>query len=301
MAETDAPIGFVGLGAMGLHMTARLIQAGYTVIAWDISPTALAVAGGIGVIPADGPGDLARRCATVITALPGIDAVRAVALGAPGDEGLIDGWEPGAVLVDMGSASPDGTVELGRTLTASGIGYIDAPVSGGIARALTGELAVMAGGDAALVERMRPLLGVLGRQVIHTGPLGSGQAMKALNNLVSAGGLMIALEALTVGRRFGLDPATMVDVLNISTGRNYATEAKIKPFVLSRSFASGFSLNLMVKDLDTAADVARNLGIDLPLSHTVVELAHRAAEALGTGADHTAVARYLDAVAGSSQ
>src|SRR5262249_58157842 len=145
------------------------------------------------------------------TLLPDGVAVRHAVLG-PGDA-LRGGLAAGAVVVDMGSSSPTGTRALGATLAADGIGMLDAPVSGGVRRAVDGTLSVMVGGDAALVDRCRPLFAAVGERVFECGPLGSGHAMKALNNLVSAAGLLIASEPLLVRRRFGLDPARMLEVL----------------------------------------------------------------------------------------
>ena len=140
----------------------------------------------------------------------------------------------------------------------------------------------------------------MGTAIYETGPLGSGHAMKALNNLVSAAGLAAACEALLVGRRFGLDPSLMVDVLNASTGRNNATEVKAKQFILSGSFASGFSLGLMAKDLKTAAELAEHLGMEAPISRAARDLWETAQDALGSDADHTEIHRYLEALAAGS-
>ena len=130
--------------------------------------------------------------------------------------------------------------------------FIDAPVSGGVKGAEAGTLTIMAGGDEAAIARVEPLFGMMGQRVFQTGALGSGQAMKALNNLVSAGALILTIEALLVGQRAGLDPALMTEILNVSTGRSNATDQKILPYVLSRRFDSGFALQLMAKDLATA-------------------------------------------------
>jgi 3-hydroxyisobutyrate dehydrogenase len=170
---------------------------------------------------------------------------------------------------------------------------VDAPVSGGVKRALDGSLAIMLGGDAEVARRVMPLLAPLGGAIFRTGPLGSGHAMKALNNYVSAAGLAAAAEAVIVGSHFGLDPLVIVDVLNASTGRNNSTENKLKQQVLSGEFASGFALGLMAKDLHTAADIARHLGVAAPLAEACDRLWSAADAALGAGADHTEIFRYL--------
>ncbi len=167
-------------------------------------------------------------------------------------------------------------------------------MSGGVRRAREGKLAVMAGGDPALVERVRPVLAAMGSAIHETGALGTGHAMKALNNFVSAAGLVATCEALLVGRRFGLDPEKMVDVLNASTGRNNSTEVKAKQFILSGAFDSGFALALMAKDLRTASDLAAHLGLTLPMSAAASDLWTAASEALGAGADHTEIFRFVE-------
>ena len=154
----------------------------------------------------------------------------------------------------------------------------------------------MVGGDAARVARVKPVLAALGKTIFETGPLGSGHAMKALNNFVSATGLTAACEALIVGRKFGLDPDQMVDILNVSTGRNNSTENKIKPFVLSGTYDGGFSLALMAKDLGVAADLADAMGTPSPTAHLMASLWANAREQFQDGADHTEINRYLEAL-----
>ena len=193
----------------------------------------------------------------------------------------------------MSSSAPVGTRELAEALATKGISIIDAPVSGGVRRATDGSLAIMVGGDAAIIAAVRPILEAMGKSIFETGPIGSGHAMKALNNYVSAAGLTAACEALQVGEKFGLDPVLMTDILNVSTGRNNSTEMKLKPFVIPKNYASGFSLALMAKDLRTADDLARYLGVPAPLSRACADLWNEALEALGPQADHTAIDQFV--------
>jgi 3-hydroxyisobutyrate dehydrogenase len=289
-----ARIAFIGVGKMGAPMAGRLVEAGYAVRASDASPAALDAfaAARPGAVRARSAADAAAGAEVAITMLPDGEAVRQAVL----DDGVAAALPRGALVVDMSSSSPVGTQRLGAELAARGIGLVDAPVSGGVKRAAEGKLSVMAGGDAALVARCRPLLEALGSAVYETGSLGSGHAMKALNNLVSAAGLAAACEALLIGRRFGLDPALMVDILNASTGRNNSTEVKAKQFILSGSFASGFALGLMAKDLRTAAELAEHLGIAAPAARAARDLWAEAQRALGPGADHTEIFRFLEAL-----
>jgi 3-hydroxyisobutyrate dehydrogenase len=211
-----------------------------------------------------------------------------------GREGLIGALSPGTVVIDMSSSDPIGTRELGAALLANNIHLVDAPVSGGVPRAKDGSLSTMVGGDGSSIARVRPILEAMAKHVFLTGSLGTGHAMKALNNLVSAGGLWIATEALLIGKRFGLAPERIVDILNASTGRNNSTENKFKQHILSRSFASGFSLGLMAKDLRVAADLAAATGQPSPLTRICTELWNEAADKLGGSQDHTAIIKLLE-------
>jgi 3-hydroxyisobutyrate dehydrogenase len=297
--ESNLRVGLVGLGHMGRPIAARLCAGGVRLRVFDLREEAVArVVGDCGAEPAVSLVDLGRASDVVITLLPDGAAVRRVVLG-PGDDRLLDAMPAGTVLVDMGSSSPLITRALGASLAERGVAMLDAPVSGGVRGAEAGTLAMMVGGDAATIARCRPLLALVGARLFVTGALGSGHAMKALNNLVSAAGLIAAGEALLVGRRFGLDPALMLEVLNASTGRNYATEHKLAQFVLTRSWAAGFSLGLMVKDLATAVDLARDTGTPAALAAECHALWARAAAALGGDADHTEVVRWLETVAGT--
>lgn len=285
-------IGFIGLGNMGRPMAERLLGAGFALAVADLDRTRVRAFAGRAAAPAS-LAELGRGSDIVITVLPDGEAVRRVVAG-PGD-GVLDGLGSGSVVIDMSSSSPVGTRALGATLAARGVALVDAPVSGGVRRAEDGSLAIMAGGDPAVVERCRPILAAMGKQIFLAGSLGCGHAMKALNNYVSAAGLVAASEALAIGRRFGLDPARMVEILNASTGRNNSTENKLDQQVLSGHFASGFALALMAKDLRTALELAEATDTPVPLAAGCVALWNAAEERLEAGADHTEIARLLGA------
>ena len=293
-----ARIGFIGLGNMGRPMAARLTDAGYELhlLDKDVSSANAFVAAHGGRL-ASSLAELAASAEAVITMLPDGRAVREVALG---QGGLIEALSPGAVVIDMSSSDPIGTRELGAALLAKKIDLVDAPVSGGVPRARDGSLSTMVGGDDAVIMRVRPLLEAMAKHIFPTGSLGSGHAMKALNNLVSAGGLWIASEALLIGTRFGIAPERIVDILNASTGRNNSTENKFKQHILSRSFASGFSLGLMAKDLRVAQGLAAATGQPSPLTRLCTELWDEAASRLGGSQDHTAIIKLLEEEAGTA-
>jgi 3-hydroxyisobutyrate dehydrogenase len=285
---------FLGLGQMGLPMARRCIAAGFAVRGADPSQAAreaLAASGGAAFATGR---EAARGARVLITMLPDSRVVREALIG---EHGVADVLASGALVIDMSSSVPVETQALGRALTERGIGLIDAPVSGGVRRAIDGTLSIMAGGEAELVARARPVLEAMARAVFATGPLGSGHAMKALNNYVSAAGLVAACEALLVGRRFGLEPDTIIDVLNASTGKNNSTDVKMKQFVISETFASGFSLALMTKDLRIAADLTTQMGLAPSQAEAVAALWEQAKSALGPTADHTDIYRFIAAAA----
>lgn len=286
-------VAFAGLGAMGWPMAARLVGAGFDVVGVDAQPgRATRFAAEVGGSAADDPAGAAQCAAIVVTMLPTSVQVEAVL------DAMRPGLAPDTLVVDMTSGQPAVTRRLAEALAEADVVLVDAPVSGGVPRARDGTLAIMAGGPDAALDRAEPLLRAMGTTIHRVGGVGAGQAMKALNNLVSAGGFLIGVEALLIGQRFGLDPAMMVDVLNASTGMNNSTQKKLKQFVLSRSFDAGFGLDLMVKDLGIALEVGRDTATPTPFAALCREMWAAAAAMLGPGQDHTAMARLSERLAG---
>jgi 3-hydroxyisobutyrate dehydrogenase len=275
-------------------MAAQLAGAGWSLLLNDAERTAANRAAGETGAEAV-PLVRLRGCPVVILMLPNSDAVRGTLLG---EQGLLAGLRPGSVVVDMGSSAPSSTAELAATAARSGVHLVDAPVSGGVAKAATGQLSIMAGGEPAAFKTIQPLLEQIGSRITVVGKVGAGHALKALNNLLSAVGLVAAAEVLLVGQQFGIDPTLMLGVLNNSTGRNNSTEIKYASFVLSGKFNSGFSAALMVKDLRTAIDLAHSTGVPVALGAACLELCTAALASLPPGADHTAVVRFLEDASG---
>jgi len=291
-------IGFVGIGNMGWPMAACLADAGYSLVVADARrATADNFVQQVGGRVADSLTALSASSDVIITMLPTSGNVSAVM--AEGVDNLLAGLRPGTVVIDMTSGQPAITRKLAERVAAAGGTLIDAPVSGGVSRAKTGQLAIMVGGDAAVLERVRPVLAAMGTSILPCGGVGAGQAMKALNNLVSAGGYLIGIEALLIGQRAGLDPGVMVDVLNASTGMNNSTQKKFRQFVLSRGFDSGFSLDLMVKDLSIALEIGRDGATPTPFAAMCREMWAAALASLGPGQDHTAVAKLSERLVGT--
>ncbi len=287
-------VAFLGIGNMGWPMAANLVKAGFDVTVADVVPgRADAFAAETGGKAAASPAEAAKGADCVITIVPTSKQV------AEAVEAVGPSLAAGMLVIDMTSGQPGRTREIAAGLAAKGVAMIDCPVSGGVPRAKTGQLAIMAGGEEADLDRADAVLKAMGTSIHRCGPIGAGQAMKALNNLVSAGGYLIGIEALLIGQRFGLDPAKMVDVLNASTGMNNSTQKKFKEYVLSRRFDAGFGLDLMVKDLSIALEVGRETTTPTPFAALCREMWASAAALLGPGADHTAVAKLSEQMSGT--
>ena len=286
-------IGFVGLGNMGAPMVRCLAKAGHVVVAYDVRA---GIADALAAEPATqgrvrataALDDVARQCSVVITMLPDSSIVRRAVLGDATAPGLAATLGRDAVIIDMSSSYPLDTRALAEALAPMRIAVVDAPVSGGVGKAITGTLAIMAGGDDATLARVAPVLAAMG-QVHRTGALGSGHALKALNNYVSAAGLIATCEALVIAEKFGLDANVATAVVNASTGRNNTTENKAAKYLIPRSFTSGFALALMAKDVGMARALATDLGLDAQELGFVSAYLERAVAKLGPDADHTAV------------
>lgn len=283
-------IGFIGLGNMGEPMARRLLDAGHGVVGYDASPEARARLAGAGMTVAATAALAAAGAEIVILMLPDSTVVEQVAL----HDGVLAQVTTDALVVDMSSSEPIRTQALARRAAEMGVTLVDAPVSGGVVGARTGALTVMVGGPAEVCDRLRPVLSVLGTRVLHAGEVvGSGHAIKALNNLMSAAHLMVTAEAMQAGQAFGLDPAVMLDIVNGSSGRSGSTEQKWPRFVLPGTYDSGFALRLMVKDMGVALSLERATGTPAPLSEAALAAWDAAAADLPVDADHTEVAAWV--------
>ncbi len=283
-------LGMVGAGNMGYPMASRLIDAGYTVRCYDSDASALRRVADRGAQPADAPAQVVGGANAVLLSLPSSDVVEDVLLNG----GLADAAAPGTVLVDMGSSRPSSTRMLGQRLAPRHVGYVDAPVSGGVAGAEAGRLTIMVGGPDWAVATVRPVLEMLGSKVLHVGDVGAGHALKALNNLLSATHLLATSEAMRIGEAFGLNAENMLAALNSSSGRSGSTEVKWPDYVLPGSYDSGFGLRLMVKDMKIAVELASDTGRSAALARAALGLWDEAARSLPADADHTEIVRWLD-------
>jgi 3-hydroxyisobutyrate dehydrogenase-like beta-hydroxyacid dehydrogenase len=292
----SATLGFVGLGAMGAPMVRRLLEAGHRVLAHDLNGAALAAAVSRGAEARGGAAAVAAEAETVLVSLPTPDAVRQVALG-PG--GLAEG---GALrlYIDLSTTGARVAQAVAEGLAPRGVVALDAPVSGGVAGAEAGTLSVMAAGDHAAFDRIRPVLEVIGGNTVFVGDkVGQGQTLKLVNNLLAATSWAAACEVLAMGAKAGLDPELMVGVINKSSGRSFATERFAAGPVLSRRFDFGFRMELMAKDMRLALEEAEALGLVMPTC-SAAKLLYGLAMAQGAPrADVTELMRVTEGWAGT--
>jgi 3-hydroxyisobutyrate dehydrogenase len=287
-------VGFIGIGNMGRPMAANLVKGGYLVVAYDVDTARTAqFAKDVGAKAAATLAELGAQVDAIVTMLPTGKEVRAVLLEAEGGA-LATNLPKGAIVMDMSSADPVGTRALYADLAKRGLVLVDAPVSGGVPRATDGSLAIMIGGDPAAVEEAKPVLSRMGTRLFDVGGPGNGHAMKALNNFVAGTGFIAVAEAVLVGKKFGLDPAVMIDIMNVSTGKNFNTENVVKQHVISRQFASGFALGLLAKDVGIAADLAKAIDVESPLISISSALLGEARDKVGAEKDHTLAYTYWE-------
>jgi hypothetical protein len=290
------PIGFVGLGQMGGPMSRRLLAAGHELVVYDVRAEAVDALVAEGAEAAKSPSEVAARAEAVVVSLPTPQVVRAVALGP---DGLIHG-NALRTYVDLSTSGQAFAVEIAAALAERGIVTLDAPVSGGVRGAVAGTLAVMVAGPAAALERVRGLLEVFGR-VFHVGERpGLGQLMKLANNYLSATAIVATAEAIVLGVKGGLDPVTMLDVINASTGRNTASEDKFPRQILTGNYAAGFTTGLLTKDLGLCAAAAEALGVPMPVAAEVHARWQHAVAELGADADITTIVQGVERAAGAT-
>lgn len=292
-------IGFIGLGHMGGPMARRLLDADHRLAVCDVNPAALTpFAGRAEVEVCASPRAVAEAAAVVFASLPTPAVLEEVATGA---EGVAAAAGFRGCLIDLSTTGVQVSQRVAAALAARGIGFLDAPVSGGIRGAEEGTLAVMVAGEAALYEAHRDLLGLIGKNVFYLGAEpGMGQAMKLVNNVLSSMALAASCEALAVAAKAGIDPALAVDVLNAGSGRNSATLGQIPRQVLTGRFEGGFLTKLMLKDVKLFEELAESLGVPtIVCAANVNAWRHAVAEGYGDE-DFTNIARMMERRAGVS-
>jgi 3-hydroxyisobutyrate dehydrogenase-like beta-hydroxyacid dehydrogenase len=284
-------VGFIGLGAMGLPMARRIVGAGhetFTIAHRRREPADELAAAGARVLGS--AAEVARAADVVITVLPADRELKEVVLG---DQGILQGFSPGKVLIDMTTATALAMQDVERAVVAAGGEVLDAPVSGGTPAAAQGTLTIMVGGDAALLERCRPLLAAMGQTIVHVGAVGQGKVVKMVNQAMAAAHLVILGEAFALGVRCGADPRTLYEVVKTSSGYSRMMDLRLPGFLLEGRFEPGFRLDLMKKDVNLALQSGQSLNVPLLLTAVVGQVLSAASSAGKGDLDFAAAAQYV--------
>ena len=277
---------------MGMPMIRNLLQANLSVTGFDLNPqVAEELKSEIHFEMATSAIALTKKCDVIILMLPDSNIVDRVLW--EGEDALSKAMNSKQTIIDMGSSDPVRSRANFDRLAQLGISFIDAPVSGGVRRAKDGSLSIMIGGLTPAVESVQPIFKAMGKTLVHVGAAGAGHAVKALNNYVSASGLLAVCEALVAAEKFGIDPHLVNQVFNVSTGKNNTTDVKVENFMLSGTFNSGFSLALMRKDLQTALDFISRMETPKNFADACTQTWTQAEKSLDKGADHTAMYAFI--------
>lgn len=258
MAEKPT-VGFIGLGLMGKHMARNILRAGFPLTVYNRSRGKVEELAREGATPADNPAEVGAACEFVVSCLPMPADVEQVYLGP---NGVLPGARPGSVFIDMSTIDPGTHQKIAAAAAEKGIAYLDAPVSGGTTGAEQGTLTIMVGGEAAVLERARPVLEAMGKRIYHLGAVGAGAVAKLVNNLMAQINCAAAIEGMVLGAKFGLDPELLAEVVSNGSGASRAHSAMMAE-VLKRNFEPGFMIDLMHKDVSLAIDLGQSLGVRL--------------------------------------
>jgi 3-hydroxyisobutyrate dehydrogenase len=286
-------IGFIGLGVMGKPMASNLAKAGYSLAVYDKkASSADRISSEFEQVRAvESPKLVAEFADIVITMLPTGNHVQEV---IKGEDGLLGGYRPGSLHLDTSSAEPWLTLESASLLEKHGVAMVDAPVSGAESGARKATLVFMVGGNKTDVSRVTPLLQVMGKQQFHLGPIGSGHTMKCVNNLITAICFMATTEGLIIGKRLGLDPHIMTDVLNVSTGMSWNSINHFRQHIFNRKFDDHFKLGLMIKDIGIAMKLAGDQGLSLPIANLAQRLWKSAGESSESDGSISEMVRWVE-------
>jgi len=285
-------IAFIGLGDIGELIAAHLARDPFDLVVWNrTAAKAAEFARNHKARVAATPADAVRDASVVITCLPSSVEVEAV---LHGENGMLGALRKGAVLVDCTSGDPPTSRSIAAELGGRGVEFIDAPVSGGTTAAKSGTLTVMWGGEITVFERVRPVIEAFGKKIVHAGPVGAGDALKAVNNALLAVHILSAAEGLVVLVKAGVDPKVALDVINSSSGRSNSSENLIPQRVITRAFPRTFRLALLEKDIGIAAVLADDLKVWTPLISLTAERFHEAREKLGEEADHVEAVKMVE-------
>jgi 3-hydroxyisobutyrate dehydrogenase-like beta-hydroxyacid dehydrogenase len=289
---TVPKLGFVGIGRMGGPMSRRLIEAGNSVCVFDASADAIQPLRAAGAEVATSPEDVGAKADIVFVSLPSPDIVQSVVLDGIGRGSRVK------IIVDLSTSGPGMAGRVSQALAERDIAWIDSPVSGGIAGATKGTLAVMASGPKEPFATVEPLLKIFGKVFFVGEKAGLAQVAKLANNLLAASALVISSEAMAMGVKAGLDPKVLLDIINVSSGRNSATQDKFPRAILTRTFDFGFATGLSYKDVRLCVDEAEAMGVPMVAGAIVRQMLAITSAKFGANSDFTSIAKVVEEWAG---
>ena len=288
-------IGFIGLGIMGKPMACNLLKAGHQLVVFDIVKERMAPVIAAGAVAAASPKEVAGSCSHIVTMLPNSPHVKAAVLGI---DGVLEGVQPGALLIDMSSIAPDASREIAAKCGEKGLAMLDAPVSGGEPKAIDGTLSIMVGGDETLFQSVKDdILLKMGASAVYCGEAGAGNMTKLANQIIVACNIASLAEALTLAKKAGVDPVLVVNAIQGGLAGSTVMNAKA-PMMLAGEYKPGFRVDLHIKDLANVLETGQNAGVPLPLTASVMQML-QSLRADGAGQDdHSALAKYYAKISG---
>ena len=292
----DKDVGFVGLGIMGKPMARNLIKAGYSLTVYDIVATSVEELATDGAGAASSAKEVAQRTPVVITMVPDSADSEAAILGP---DGVLEGASQGSTVIDMSSIAPASSQKIGAACDASGVSFLDAPVSGGEPKAINGTLAIMVGGKQGVFDRYTDLLGVMGGSIVLCGDYGAGNTTKLANQIIVAANIEAVAEALVLARKAGLDPNVVFDAIKGGLAGSTVLNAKA-PMMIAGDFKPGFRVRLHQKDLHNALLTGKELGVPLPVTALVQQMLGALMNDGKADSDHSAIANFLEGMAGTT-
>jgi len=285
-------LGFIGLGIMGKPMCANLIKKGHELVVFDMNAAAVEEVTALGAKAAESSADVAKQCKTIITMVQNSPQVRAVSLGKGG---IIEGAEPGTVLIDMSSIDPTESRAISAELAQKGIQMIDAPVSGGQPKAIDGTISIMVGGPRELFEKYYDVLLCMGGSAVYVGEIGAGNVAKLANQIIVAVNIAAVAEALTMANKIGADPELIYQAIRGGLAGSTVLDAKA-PMMLDRNFEPGFRIELHIKDLNNALSAAHAADAAVPLTGLVMEMMQSLKADGCMKEDHSALVKFYEKI-----
>lgn len=288
-------VGFIGTGTMGKPMAHHILKAGHSLFIYARHPQKVKDLEGAGAKQLASPAEVGAKSEYIILSLPFDPEVEEVVLGP---KGIVEGASSGTLIVDTTTGSPRAAAQLAANTKPKGVEYIDAPISGGVKGAIEGKVTFMVGGDPAVVKKATPLMQILGSNIYRVGPVGTGRAVKALNQIISALNTLTLCETVVLGKKWGISPETIYEVLSKCAANSYHLQSKLPQFIIPGKFDTGHRIEMMIKDLEIALQMAKDLNTSAMLTGLSVQMYRAGASAGYAAQDISAMVNFLGSFVG---